>query len=46
MKVITVLVLLDCFRPGHEHCHWVILALIRVRVTKFDVNYDINLTIP
>ena len=44
--VLTVLVFIDLFSPGQDHCHWFVFVRIRVRVTKFDVNDVIDLTIP
>ena len=46
MTVLTVLVFLDIFLHSHGRCHWFILVRIRVSVTKFDVNYGVDLTIP
>ena len=46
MTVLTVLVFLDLFPSGQERCHWFVLLHIRVNVTKFDVNDDVDLKIP
>ena len=44
MKVLTVIVFLDSLLI-QERCHWLILVVIRVSVTKFDANYGSSLSI-
>ena len=46
MKVLTVLILIDCLPPIHEYCHWLIFLGIRISIAKFDVNYGFIRSIP
>ena len=46
VEVLTVLVFLDLLPLGQDRCHWIIFVRIRIRVSKFDVNDGVDLTIP
>ena len=46
VTVLTVLVFLDLLPPGQELYHWLVLVRVHVRVSYFDVNDGVDLTIP
>ena len=46
VAVLTVLILLDCFPPSQERCHWLVFVIIRVSVANFDANDGFSLSIP
>ena len=45
VTVLIVIVIFDRLPSDQECCHWIVLVRIHVRITKFDVNDGVDLTI-
>ena len=46
VAVLTMLILILLLPTVHEIIHWLVLVGVRVRVSKYNVNYGVSMDLP